>query len=661
MALRKKVVKTYGKRAQRTLLYDNWLSPELKESSTNLAKPSNAFSDLNDSTFCEETLKLKGTDKQLEKKLCNLLWSNLEVTSPGESPVLVPETPEAELKTTFCRRKKKAAAKNASLSSDEPVQPKNSSSTPDIETVEKRSFQDVFVNGKNVTPSNNKENKAKRKKTKAGSKPDKLKSFDGIIKSEKFEQLEKNSFTLDSEESIVRPTTPHLQDLSREENSLLYIPCEVKLPRLVSDKKIQFQGTPDTSNLRVQPLRDAKTNIIHENDVENNESVMIESYIPDQLSPIVKPDDLHDQFLVERSFGNFRNSLTPFRGKRGTVLTARKKVLLHCGQSEVIPFTSVLTEMDLEDCRKIGEGVYGEVFQMKLNDENVAVKIIPIEGDLVVNDEPQKTFEEILPEIVISKELSSLRGTNIHGQTNHFIEVKAVHCCQGKFPPDLIRLWDEFDSLKGSDNDRPDSYCDQQLFIMIVFANGGCDLESFKFDNVLQMKSVLQQTIGALAVAEATLQFEHRDLHWGNILVNKHEGREDQQIVLGNEMVEVDGCGLHVSIIDFTLSRLHKDGCTLFYDLSMDESLFQGEGDYQFDMYRLMRTQNKNEWDSFNAYTNVLWTHYLTRKLLEQKKIKKSRKKVHQQTFRQLKAFEREVLNFKSAQEIIKLSKLFTT
>ena len=30
-------------------------------------------------------------------------------------------------------------------------------------------------------------------------------------------------------------------------------------------------------------------------------------------------------------------------------------------------------------------------------------QIIPVEGDFQVNGEPQKSFEEILPEIVISK------------------------------------------------------------------------------------------------------------------------------------------------------------------------------------------------------------------------------------------------------------------
>ncbi len=35
--------------------------------------------------------------------------------------------------------------------------------------------------------------------------------------------------------------------------------------------------------------------------------------------------------------------------------------------------------------------------------------MIPIEGTFPVNEERQKTFEEILPEILIAKEMSTLR------------------------------------------------------------------------------------------------------------------------------------------------------------------------------------------------------------------------------------------------------------
>lgn len=57
----------------------------------------------------------------------------------------------------------------------------------------------------------------------------------------------------------------------------------------------------------------------------------------------------------------------------------------------------------LEHCRKIGEGVYGEVFLHEYLDKKSVIKIIPIEGEKLVNGEPQKKFNEILSEIVIAK------------------------------------------------------------------------------------------------------------------------------------------------------------------------------------------------------------------------------------------------------------------
>ena len=35
------------------------------------------------------------------------------------------------------------------------------------------------------------------------------------------------------------------------------------------------------------------------------------------------------------------------------------------------------------------------------------------------------------------------------------------------------------------------------------------------------------------------------------------------------------------------------DGVTVFCNLAEDESLFTGKGDYQFDVYRLMKKSNK--------------------------------------------------------------------
>lgn len=52
---------------------------------------------------------------------------------------------------------------------------------------------------------------------------------------------------------------------------------------------------------------------------------------------------------------------------------------------------------------KIGEGVYSEVFAFKDKQSSSVIKIIPIEGSEIVNGEKQKTFEEVLSELVAAK------------------------------------------------------------------------------------------------------------------------------------------------------------------------------------------------------------------------------------------------------------------
>lgn len=91
-----------------------------------------------------------------------------------------------------------------------------------------------------------------------------------------------------------------------------------------------------------------------------------------------------------------------------------------------------------------------------------------------------------------------------------------------------------------------------------------------------------------LAVGENEYQFEHRDLHWGNILVLN----TNQQYIsykLDNEELVVPTKGVQITIIDYTLSRLTFNDYCFYNDLSNDEELFIATGDYQFDIYRMMR------------------------------------------------------------------------
>ena len=91
-----------------------------------------------------------------------------------------------------------------------------------------------------------------------------------------------------------------------------------------------------------------------------------------------------------------------------------------------------------------------------------------------------------------------------------------------------------------------------------------------------------------LAVAERKFQFEHRDLHWGNILITPTT-EEFAEFRIGGKIVKLLTHGVKVTIIDYSLSRMMYDGAVLYNNLARDEELFNSTGDYQFDIYRLMR------------------------------------------------------------------------
>lgn len=52
----------------------------------------------------------------------------------------------------------------------------------------------------------------------------------------------------------------------------------------------------------------------------------------------------------------------------------------------------------------------------------------------------------------------------------------------------------------------------------------------------------------------------------------------------------------------------------------LDEGYFTGQGDYQFEIYRKMRTETGGDWSSHFPRTNIFWIHYLVDKILEEVK-----------------------------------------
>ncbi|KAK3025045.1 hypothetical protein RJ639_043323 [Escallonia herrerae] len=329
----------------------------------------------------------------------------------------------------------------------------------------------------------------------------------------------------------------------------------------------------------------------------------------------------------------------------GLYLDPLVALLTVCGMSAPSTLLEVFSDYcGPESIVKLGEGTYGEAFKAG----KAVCKIVPFDGDLRVNGEVQKRSEELLEEVILSLTLNRLRehGDDVYNACTTFIETIALRVCQGTYDAALIRAWEEWDWKHGSENDHPNQFSDQQCYVVFVQEHGGQDLESFVLRNFDEACSLLVQVTTALAVAEAAYQFEHRDLHWGNILLSRKDSTTLEYILKG-EKIYVKTFGLVISIIDFTLSRINTGEDILFLDLSLDPGIFEGpKGDKQSDTYRKMREVTEECWEGSFPKTNVLWLQYLVDILLLKKSFDRTSKDE-----RELRSLKKRLNTYGSAKE----------
>ena len=110
---------------------------------------------------------------------------------------------------------------------------------------------------------------------------------------------------------------------------------------------------------------------------------------------------------------------------------------------------------------------------------------------------------------------------------------------------------------------------------MFEFEYGGKNLESFQINNMAEAWSILHQSVLGLAVAENALEFEHRDLHWGNILICRTDEVFLESTLQGQKkMIELHG--VRVRLIDFGLSRIKKGTVQIIHNQIQTWNYFKG-------------------------------------------------------------------------------------
>ena len=161
---------------------------------------------------------------------------------------------------------------------------------------------------------------------------------------------------------------------------------------------------------------------------------------------------------------------------------------------------------------------------------------------------------------------------------------------------------------------------DEQMYLIFVLANGGTDLHNFELHNPMEARSVLLQVALSLAVSEDACEFEHRDLHAGNVLVQRApRGPKTMACALRGVRYAAETAGLAVTLIDFTLSRATRRDTAeaAFCNLEDDPAIFKGDAAHcQYETYRRMRQAVRRDWAQYNPKTNALWLFYLAGELL---------------------------------------------
>lgn len=248
---------------------------------------------------------------------------------------------------------------------------------------------------------------------------------------------------------------------------------------------------------------------------------------------------------------------------------------------------------------KIAEATYSEVFSK----DGLIYKIIPF-----VHTIPENFYKEVY----ILKQLSE-------NTTGNGANIKDAYMVRGKFPKTLLKEWIDFRKNRTSENLNPKQYPLNQIYGVIVLEDGGIDLEKVELGEE-DVMPLFRDLISQLAFLEEKFRFEHRDLHWGNILLQKYENNgttpSTRNRKKSNSEIQTPNWKYKVNMIDFSLSRFEDKRGLVFVDLKEDNSIFAGDPEEeQFNVYRWIRKANKNNWIKFNPESNVIWLRYLINKM----------------------------------------------
>ena len=285
---------------------------------------------------------------------------------------------------------------------------------------------------------------------------------------------------------------------------------------------------------------------------------------------------------------------------------------------------------------KIGQGSFATVLKMELigrPGEYSVWKLMPLKPSTGIGSRPrndQTLIKDAATEVTMLYAMSDIHG---------FVQFRSAHVVEGVVPEQIREAHDSWaknlrsdDMWYGTDM-RVEFPSKNQLWLLMEMTDAGQDLDVIlstarlqkTFFSVQETWDIFWGVAEALMRGEAQAEFEHRDLHPGNICIKLR----DEPLNMTTEHGIPRLSKREVTLIDYTQSRLTLESGDVLAT-AVDESIFrQNNADpvaqRQYDIYRDMRDMVKMEkksgiaisqmWGEYVPTTNVLWLSYILAEL----------------------------------------------
>lgn len=306
--------------------------------------------------------------------------------------------------------------------------------------------------------------------------------------------------------------------------------------------------------------------------------------------------------------------------------------------SEVVDFQKFCKGWEKEvKLSKIGQGSFATVLKMELkhgSDQYSVWKLMPLKPSKGSGSRPsnnQTLIKDAATEVKMLYAMSEIDG---------FVQFRSAHVVKGSVSDQISKAHEAWarnqkpEDIWYGTNMSAEYPSKNQLWLLMEMTDAGQDIDAMlgtarleqRLFTIHETSDMFWGIAEALMRGEAQAEFEHRDLHAGNICIKIRDKPLDLTTEHGIPRLSKH----EVTLIDYTQSRLTLESGDVLAT-AIDESIFRQIDDdpdaqKQYDVYRAMRDLVKKEkkpgvtisemWKEYVPMTNVLWLHHILRELM---------------------------------------------